>query len=110
MHIDREFEGRILMKSFHTELTEYFYNAVLKLRSAEECRAFFEDVCTVKELQDISQRLRVAQMLDEGKSYQEVSRETGASTATISRVNKCLVYGNGGYNTVMKRLEESAKK
>ena len=67
---------------------------------------FFEDVCTVKELQDISQRLRVAQMLDEGKSYQEVSRETGASTATISRVNKCLVYGNGGYNTVMKRFDD----
>ena len=95
-----------MMKSFHNELTEHFYNAVLKLHSPEECRAFFEDVCTVKELQDISQRLRVAQMLNEGKSYQEVSRETGASTATISRVNKCLVYGNGGYNTVMQRFDE----
>ena len=98
------------MKSFHTELTEYFYNAVLKLRDAEECRNFFEDVCTVKELQDISQRLRVAQMLSEGHSYQEVSRETGASTATISRVNKCLVYGNGGYNTVMARIENNTEE
>jgi len=98
------------MKSFHTELTEYFYNAVLKLRDTEECRNFFEDVCTVKELQDISQRLRVAQMLSEGHSYQEVSRETGASTATISRVNKCLVYGSGGYNTVMQRIVEPTEE
>jgi len=97
------------MKSFHTELTEYFYKAVLELRDAEECRNFFEDVCTVKELQDISQRLRVAQMLSEGHSYQEVSRETGASTVTISRVNKCLVYGNGGYNTVMDRIEKTTE-
>ncbi len=92
------------MKSFHNELTEYFYKAVLELHDTQECRNFFEDVCTVKELQDISQRLRVAQMLNEGHSYQEVSSETGASTATISRVNKCLVYGSGGYNTVMNRI------
>ncbi len=95
------------MQSFHNELTEYFYKAVLELRDTEECRNFFEDVCTVKELQDISQRLRVAQMLNEGHSYQEVSSETGASTATISRVNKCLLYGSGGYKTVMKRVADS---
>ena len=103
-------KGDISMKSFHNELTEYFYKAVLELRDTSECRNFFEDVCTVKELQDISQRLRVAQMLNEGHSYQEVSKETGASTATISRVNKCLVYGSGGYNTVMQRIEESAEE
>ena len=103
-------KGDISMKSFHNELTEYFYKAVLELRDTSECRNFFEDVCTVKELQDISQRLRVAQMLNEGHSYQEVSKETGASTATISRVNKCLVYGSGGYNTVMQRIEKSAEE
>jgi len=94
------------MKNFHSELTENLYLAILSLGNAEECRSFFEDICTVKELQDISQRLKVAQMLKSGNSYQEVSRETGASTATISRVNKCLVYGNGGYDTVIARLGE----
>lgn len=95
------------MKSFHNELTEKLYRAVLLLESEEESRHFFEDICTVKELQDIAQRLEVAQMLKAGKSYQEVSRETGASTATISRVNKCLVYGTGGYENILKKLEEN---
>lgn len=94
------------MKNYNSELTENLYRAILSLESEEECKVFFEDICTVKELQDISQRLKVAQMLKDGSSYQEVSRETGASTATISRVNKCLVYGNGGYNTVISRLGE----
>ena len=94
------------MKQYHSELTENLYRAILSLENEEECRSFFEDICTVKELQDVSQRLKVAQMLKDGSSYQEVSRETGASTATISRVNKCLVYGNGGYNTVIARLSE----
>lgn len=92
------------MKSFHSELTENLYRAILTLEDTAECRLFFEDICTVKELQDIAQRLKVAQMLKAGYSYQEVSRETGASTATISRVNKCLVYGNGGYNDVITKL------
>ncbi|MBQ6789189.1 MAG: hypothetical protein IJO81_03260 [Clostridia bacterium] len=92
------------MKSFHNEQTENLYRAILLLKDEAECRSFFEDICTVKELQDIAQRLVVAKMLGEGKSYQEVSRETGASTATISRVNKCLVYGGGGYETVLSRL------
>ncbi len=92
------------MKSFHNEQTENLYRAILLLKDETECRSFFEDICTVKELQDIAQRLVVAKMLKEGKSYQEVSRETGASTATISRVNKCLVYGGGGYETVLARL------
>ncbi len=93
------------MKSFHNEHTENLYRAILLLKDEAECRCFFEDICTVKELQDIAQRLVVAKMLGEGKSYQEVSRETGASTATISRVNKCLVYGGGGYETVLSRLD-----
>ena len=93
------------MKNFHSELTENLYTAILSLENSEECRNFFEDICTVKELQDIAQRLKVARMLKEGNSYQEVSRETGASTATISRVNKCLVYGNGGYELVLSRID-----
>ena len=80
--------------------------ALLNLKSEADCRAFLEDICTIKELQDISQRLEVAFMLDEGKNYQEISKATGASTATISRVKKCLVYGSGGYTTVLQRLEE----
>ncbi len=94
------------MKSFHTEHTENLYRAILLLKDEAECRSFFEDICTVKELQDLAQRLQVARMLKEGKSYQEISRETGASTATISRVNKCLVYGSGGYDEVIARLNE----
>lgn len=97
------------MKDIHTEATKEFIKAILLLNDEEECRNFFEDICTVKELQDISQRLEVARMLDDGKSYQVVSKETGASTATISRVNRCLVYGSGGYKNILKKLEEKNK-
>ena len=92
------------MKNINTQSIKSFYQAVLSLRNEEECALFFEDICTVKELLDIAQRLDVAKMLKDGKSYQTVSAEVGASTATISRVNRCLVYGNGGYETVLKRL------
>ena len=95
------------MKNIHTESTKEFFKALLLLESEEDCRDFFEDICTVKELQDISQRLQVARMLDDGKSYQVVSKETGASTATISRVNRCLVYGSGGYKKILEKLEET---
>ena len=78
------------------------FRAVLKLETLENCRKFFEDVCTIKELQAIAQRLEVAEMLLSGKNYQEISKQTGASTATISRVAKCLNYGAGGYELVLK--------
>lgn len=94
------------MNNFHSEDMEKLYEAILSLESIDECQKFFEDICTIKELQDISQRLQVARMLKEGRSYQEVSRETGASTATISRVNKCLVYGNGGYSAILSKMDE----
>jgi TrpR-related protein YerC/YecD len=84
------------------ETFDSVFNAILKLNTIEDCRKFFEDVCTIKELQDIKQRLDVAKLLIEGKNYQEVCKETGASTATISRVNKCLMYGRGGYKSVLK--------
>ncbi len=99
------------MKKFDFNKTENLYNAILSLESTEECKIFFEDIFTVKELQDISQRYEVAIMLDKGKSYNEICEETGASTATISRVNRCLMYGNGGYKTILsKRNDWEAKK
>ncbi len=81
------------------------YEAILTLETVDECYGFFEDLCTIKEIQSIAQRLEVAKMLKAGETYQAIVKATGASTATISRVNHCLNYGNGGYNTVLKRLE-----
>ena len=82
------------------------YSAIVSLQNEEECAAFLEDICTIRELQDISQRLSVAILLEEGKNYQDICRMTGASTATISRVNKCLHYGSRGYQTVLSRRKE----
>ena len=84
------------------------YRALLALRTPEECEAFLEDLCTIRELQDLVQRYSVAAMLDDGRNYQEISRETGASTETISRVNRCLHYGCRGYRTVLDRRKENA--
>ena len=95
------------MSGFHSEDMEKFYKAILSLKNENECAGFFEDICTVK---DMAQRLGVAQMLRDGMSYQNVSAKIGASTATISRVNRCLMYGNGGYNTVLERLNNDSKK
>ena len=94
------------MKPNLTEENRSLFEAVLSLESIEECAAFFEDICTIKELQDLSQRLTVARMLNEGKKYQTIEETTGVSTATISRVNKCLNYGSGGYRTVLERLKD----
>ena len=95
------------MEKFNTQSIERFFDVVLKLESIDECYKFFEDICTVKELQDLAQRLDVALMLSEGKNYNLISNEVGASSATISRVNKCLLYGNGGYQTAIKKLNQS---
>lgn len=83
---------------------ELLFEAVLALKSQEECRAFFQDLCTVSELRAMSQRLEVAQLLDEGLIYNDILRRTGASSATISRVNRALQYGADGYKTVLPRL------
>lgn len=83
-----------------------FYKAVLSLETEDECRMFFDDVATIKEVLDLSARLEVARMLDSGAVFSEISRETGASSATISRVNKCLSYGEGGYKTVLDRIKK----
>ena len=89
-----------MSKSIHTEAVDRLFDAVLRLRSREDCYAFFEDLCTVNELLSLSQRLEVAGMLMNGKTYLEISEKTGASTATISRVNRSLIYGNDGYQIV----------
>lgn len=83
------------------------FQAILLLKNEEECYRFFEDICTIKELQAISQRLQVAKLLSEHKTYNEIEEVTKASTATISRVNRCLVYGADGYRIILKRLENS---
>ena len=85
---------------------QQFYKAVLSLETEEECRMFFDDVATIKEVLDLSARLKVAKLLDEGSVFSEISKETGASSATISRVNKCLTYGEGGYRLVLGRMKE----
>ena len=86
------------------------FAAILRLESVDECAAFFEDICTIKELQDISQRLKVASMLDKGKNYKEISDKTGASTATISRVNRCLNYGSGGYRAILDKTPKTEEE
>lgn len=89
-----------------SEAVSHLFEAILTLKNREECYMFFEDICTVNELLSLSQRYEVAKMLREEKTYLEIAQETGASTATISRVNRSLNYGNDGYDMVFKRLKE----
>ena len=97
------------MAGFHSEETDHLFRALLSLRTEEECCAFFEDICTIRELREMSQRLEVARQLRAGRLYSEIAAATGASTATISRVNRCLSYGAGGYTLALQRLEEAEK-
>ena len=94
------------MKKLHTEEVDTLCKAILSLETVEECYNFFEDICTVKEIIDIAQRLKAAKMLKDGANYTQIAEATGMSTATISRVNKCLEYGNGGYDIVLARLDD----
>ena len=92
------------MKQSADKEKDYLYKAIVAVSSVDECRDFFDDVCTIKEITSIAQRLTVARLLKEGKTFNEIVEETGASSATISRVNKCLVYGNG-YKHVLEKLD-----
>ena len=94
-------------KKLKTESVGQLFRAVLELEAVEECYQFFEDVCTVNELLSFSQRFEVAKMLTENKTYLEIAEKTGASTATISRVNRSLNYGNDGYQMVFSRMEKN---
>lgn len=88
------------------ELTDNLFEAILLLKDPDECYNFFEDICTVAEIKALAQRLEVARMLRAGSHYSVISEKTGASTATISRVNRCLIYGADGYKTILDRLEK----
>ena len=92
------------MAKLHNPETDLLFQGILTLQTVEECYRFFTDICTIKELQALTQRLQVAKQLSEGGNYQEVCRDTGVSSATICRVNKCLNYGDGGYKLVLDRL------
>ena len=93
-------------KKIRTEAVDSLFDAILCLKDREECYSFFEDLCTVNELLSLSQRFEVATMLRERKTYLEIAEKTGASTATISRVNRSLNYGTDGYELIFKRMEE----
>ena len=93
------------MSKWQNENTQALFRALLSLKTEEECRLFLEDVCTVKEITDMAQRLKVARLLRAKTSYAVINQETGISTATISRVSRCLDYGPGGYDLVLQRLD-----
>ncbi len=96
----------MMTKKIRTEEVDHLFEAILTLENKDECYQFFEDVCTVNELLSLAQRYEVAQMLRNKNTYLEIADKTGASTATISRVNRSLNYGNDGYDMVFKRLSE----
>ncbi len=98
------------MAKIEKKYLENLYEAILSLQSMDECAAFLDDVCTIQELEALSQRFEVARLLHEGKNYVDINKLTGASTATICRVSKCLSYGDGGYKTVIQRMEEAGEK
>ncbi len=98
------------MEKLHTKDVDSLFEAILSLENIEECYKFFEDACTVKEILDIAQRFKAAKMLKAGKNYVEVCAETGMSSATISRVSRCLEYGGGGYELAINRLKEKENK
>ena len=93
-------------KKIRTEEVDHLFDAILCLKNREECYTFFEDVCTVNELLSLSQRYEVAMMLREGNTYLEIAEKTGASTATISRVNRSLNFGNDGYDMTFERMKK----
>ena len=93
-----------MSKKIRTEAVDFLFDAILLLENKEECYKFFEDICTINELLSLSQRFEVAKMLRNQNTYLEIAERTGASTATISRVNRSLNYGNDGYNMIFERM------
>lgn len=95
-----------MIKELQSESVDYLFQSILTLKDVGECHTFFEDICTVNEILSLAQRLEVAKMLVDKKTYIEIAEKTGASTATISRVNRSLAYGNGGYDIVFGRVNK----
>lgn len=98
-------KGKGQMNKLNDEKIDFLFKGILTLENIDECYSFFEDLCTVAELQEMSKRLLAAKMLKDNYIYTEIAEKTGLSTATISRVNRCLKYGSDGYITVLERLE-----
>ena len=98
------------MSKLKDSLTDQLFEGVLLLKTEKECYKFFEDICTVSELKSLAQRLEVARMLKEGKTYEEIVEKTTVSTATIARVKRCLDYGAGGYRLILTRMEANGKE
>ncbi len=97
-------------KKLHTEAVDELFRAILCLRTVDECYTFFEDVCTINEILSLAQRFEVAGLLKAGQTYLDISEKTGASTATISRVNRSFNYGNGGYEIVWERMRKEKEE
>ncbi|MBQ3707750.1 MAG: hypothetical protein II889_07565 [Clostridia bacterium] len=90
----------------HDPLKDYLFEAILTLETVEDCYHFFDDLCTIKEIGEMAKRMCVAGMLEENTVYTEITEKTGLSTATISRINRCLKYGSDGYTEILRRLGE----
>ena len=97
------------MSKVRCESVDRLFEAIANLQNKEDCYRFFEDVCTIKEIQDMAQRFDVALLLDEGINYQQIAKEVGVSTATISRVSRCLNYGSGGCQEAIEKRKAAAK-
>lgn len=95
--------------NYYNKSVKRLMNAIANIENEAECRAFFEDLCTIKEIQDMAQRLDVAVLLKKKESYNKIAQQVGVSTATISRVNRALSYGSNGYQTVLKKIDEDEK-
>ena len=106
MRVYQHRKGAVMNSKLKTPAVEQLFDAILSLENKEECAAFFEDLCTINELHDMSQRLEVARMLRHGEKYDKIEEATGASTATISRVKRSLAYGADGYAQMLKRIEK----
>ena len=104
-HAERAVD-RLQLDKLRDRSVDQLFEAILKLETVEECYRFFDDLCTVGEVQSLAQRLEVARMLKSGQTYSHIEAETGASTATISRVKRCLNYGSDGYHLVLDRLNQ----
>ena len=89
--------------------TDFLFDCVLSLKTREECYDFFEDLCTVKEISDMAQRLQAAKLLLDGATYEQIVKAVEISTATISRINRCIQYGSGGYRDTIEKVQKSAK-
>ncbi len=98
------------MANFRSASIDCLFEAILALESTEECYRFFEDVCTINEVQDMAQRFEAALLLEQGKNYQQIAQQVGISTATISRVSRCLNYGSGGYRDAIAKRKAGKKQ